>query len=283
MTIRDRLPSPLGRYLPIDRAPRELPDVGWRRALVTGASSGIGRSFAHLLADAGVELVVVARDRERLEALAAELDVAVEVLVADLADRSQLAAVTERLSADVDPVDVLINNAGFGKVGDFIDLDPDVETEVVDVNVTAMHRLAHAAGGAMAARGRGWILNVSSVAGFSPSPKTATYAATKAFVTSFSEALHVELGPQGVVVSCLCPGLTRTEFHQRADVDYHAAPDMLWQSADDVARAGLIGLAHSRALVVPGAHNKALAGVTKVAPAALVRRAQATVAKVNRR
>ncbi|MGB5760022.1 MAG: SDR family oxidoreductase, partial [Acidimicrobiales bacterium] len=217
----------------------------WNRALITGASSGIGKAFARLLAAQGTDLVVVARDEARLTALATELEqgdgVTVEVLVADLADRSQLETVAERLQSTTSPIDLLINNAGFGFTGDFIDLDPDRETSVVDVNVSAMHRLAHAAGTAMSARQRGGIINVSSVAGFGPSPKAATYAATKAFVTSFSEALHMELGPFGVVVSCLCPGLTRTEFQQRANSPTAAVPAAFWQSADVVAAAGLRG------------------------------------------
>ncbi len=248
----------------------------WNRALITGASSGIGRAFAGLLAEQGTELVVVARDRERLERLAEEFvdahGITVEVLAADLSDREQLGSVVDRLGAE-SPIDLLINNAGLGFAGDFIELDGEAEAAVVDVNVSAMHRLAHAAATAMSTRGRGGILNVSSVAGFGPSPRAATYAATKAFVTSLSEALHAELGPRGVVVTCLCPGLTRTEFHARAGMDpAETAPDALWQSADDVARAGLEGLARGRAVVVPGVHNKAYGGLLRMAPSGVVRR-----------
>ena len=154
--------------------------TAWERALVTGASSGIGRAFARELADRGTDLVIVARDGDRLEQLAAELGsapgpgVEVEVLVADLSDREQLLAVAERLASDDSPIDLLINNAGFGYSGDFLDLDPDGETAVVDVNIAALHRLAHAAGTAMTARGRGGILHVSSVAGFGPAPRAAS-------------------------------------------------------------------------------------------------------------
>ncbi len=259
----------------------------WNRALITGASSGIGNAFARLLAANGTDLVVVARDEQRLQSLADELSekdgVAVEVLVADLADRSQLATVAERLGSTTSPIDLLINNAGFGFTGDFIDLDPDRETAVVDVNVSAMQRLAHAAGTAMSSRQRGGIINVSSVAGFGPSPKSATYAATKAFVTSFSEALHMELGPMGVVVSCLCPGLTRTEFQERAKFDTEAIPDALWQSAEEVAEAGLRGLARGKAIVIPGAQNKALRAALKASPAGLIRRVSQAVAEANGR
>ena len=259
----------------------------WNRALVTGASSGIGAAMSRILAENGTDLIVVARDQARLDALAAELqaahDVTVEVLVADLSDRDQLDVVVERLQSLSSPVDLLINNAGFGFAGDFIDLDPDRERSVVDVNVSAMHRLAHAAGTAMSARQQGGILNVSSVAGFGPSPKSATYAATKAFVTSFSEALHMELGPLGVVVSCLCPGLTRTEFQQRANFETDAIPDALWQDADVVAEAGLRGLAKGKAIVIPGAQNKMLRAALKAGPSGLIRRVSKAVADANGR
>lgn len=259
----------------------------WNRALITGASSGIGDAFARLLAAHGSDLVVVARDEERLQALATELaaahDVTVEVLVADLSDRAQLDLVVDRLGSMSSPIDLLVNNAGFGFAGDFIDLDPEVERSVVDVNVSAMHRLAHAAGTAMSSRQQGGILNVSSVAGFGPSPKSATYAATKAFVTSFSEALHMELGPLGVVVSCLCPGLTRTEFQQRAKFETDAVPDALWQTAEVVAEAGLRGLAKGKAVIVPGAQNKMLRAALKTVPSGVVRRVAKAVAEANGR
>ncbi len=259
----------------------------WNRALITGASSGIGAAFAKLLAEQGTDLIVVARDQARLDALAEELtaanDIEVEVLVADLSDRDRLNEVVERLQSTDSPVDLLINNAGFGFAGDFIELDPDLERSVVDVNVSAMHRLAHAAGTAMSSRQRGGILNVSSVAGFGPSPKSATYAATKAFVTSFSEALHMELGPLGVVVTCLCPGLTRTEFQQRANFETDAIPDALWQTADVVAGAGLRGLAKGKAIVIPGAQNKMLRAALKAGPSGLIRRVSKAVAEANGR
>ncbi len=254
--------------------------VRWQRALVTGASSGIGRAFARLLAARGTDLVITARDGHRLRALAGELresgggsaGVDVEVIVADLADRERLDVLVDRLEAEDSPIDLLVNNAGFGFSGDFITLDRDGETAVVDVNIVALHRLAHAAGTAMSARGRGGILNVSSIVGSGPAPRAATYAATKAFVTSFSEALHVELGPQGVTVSCLCPGLTRTEFQDRAGSDSSRTPDFLWQSAEDVAAAGLAGLDRGRAVVVPGAHNKILSAGIGLAPITLIDR-----------
>ena len=258
----------------------------WTRALVTGASAGIGEAFARKLAAGGTHVVLVARREDRLEALADEITaqpapVEVEIFTADLSDRADLDRVVDRLRHREKPIDLLVNNAGFGTVGDFLDQDPEREAAMIDVNIGAVHRLAHAAGTAMADRGGGAILNVSSIAGFTPSPKSATYGATKAFVTSFSEALAVELGPQGVVVSCLCPGLTRTEFQEQADYRPSALPDFFWQSADEVAEAGLAGLVAERIRVVPGVHNQVATGLARATPAAVVRRVAKVLAGLN--
>jgi uncharacterized protein len=246
----------------------------WKRALVTGASSGIGEAIARQLAANGTELVLVARDTERLKRLADSVPVPCQVLTADLDDPIQLLTVEHRLAAQTDPIDLLVNNAGFGFVGNFNDLDLDRECSVVNVNITAVMRLAHAAGSAMKQRRSGGILNVSSLAGFIPAPNSATYAATKAFVTSFSQALHEELKSHGVHVSALCPGYTRTEFQQRANAteESNRVPSFLWQSADEVARAGLVGIAKNQAVVVPGKQNKALSGLTSALPRGVTRR-----------
>jgi uncharacterized protein len=254
----------------------------WNRALVTGASSGIGLSIARQLAAEGTELVLVARDQARLEALAAEVRVPSQVLVADLGDPEQLAKVEARLSADADPIDLLVNNAGFGFVGRFDQLDIDKEASVVAVNITALMRLAHAAAAAMVTRtGTRGIMNVSSVAGFIPSPNAATYAATKAFVTSLSQAMHEELKGSGVAVSALCPGYTRTEFQDRANAGASSSkvPDRLWQSAEAVAIAGLDGVFANKPIVIPGAHNKAMAGLISALPKGAVRRIVAAGSK----
>jgi short-subunit dehydrogenase len=244
----------------------------WNRALITGASSGIGKAIAEQLAVTGTRLVVVARDEERLEALATSVDVDVEVIVADLGDRASLDHVAARLRDDVHPVDLLVNNAGFGLTGPFHELDIERETAVVDVNITAVHRLSHAAASAMVERGGGGgILNVSSIAASAPAPNSATYAATKAFVSSFSEALRGELMEHHVHVTALCPGFTRTEFQDRAEFDTSDIPDALWQSAEEVAAAGLKGIDLNRAIVVPGALNKVGAGLLNALPGALRR------------
>jgi uncharacterized protein len=246
-------------------------------ALVTGASAGIGEEFARQLAQRAHDLVLVARDESRLEALAKELhdayNVTAEVLAADLIDLRQLAKV-ERHARNVD---VLVNNAGFGTFGNFHELDVDTETREVRLNVIAVMRLTHAAAHAMAERGRGGILNVSSLAGFQPGPVNATYGATKAFVTSFTEAVHEELKGTGVSVSVLCPGFTHTEFQDRASVPANEVPGFLWQNAPEVARAGLDGLAKNKAIIIPGPINKLLGGFSSVTPHAVTRRVGAAV------
>ncbi len=243
----------------------------WTRALVTGASSGIGREIARQLAAAGTDLIIVARNEQQLRELADSVAVECEVIVADLATRAELARVEARLANGDEPIDLLVNNAGFGFQGAFHELDVDRESAVIEVNVTAVQRLAHAAAGAMVQRGRGGILNVSSMAGFTSAPSTATYAATKAFVTSFSESLHAELGPLGVDVCALCPGFTRTDFQNRAHYDASSIPDAAWQSAEEVASAGLAGVEKGRPVVVPGALNKVATGAINAMPAALRR------------
>lgn len=245
---------------------------------MTGASSGIGREIARQLASQGTDLVIVARDEQRLRELAESVEVECEVLVIDLEDTAALAQLESRLASTDRPIDLLVNNAGFGHQGTFHELDIERESAVVDVNITAVHRLAHAAAEAMTAAGRGGILNVSSMAGFTSTPGTATYAATKAFVTSLSEALHAELRPHGVHVSALCPGFTRTEFQSRADYDTSSIPDVAWQTPEEVAAAGLAGVEKNRPIVVPGSLNKLATGVVRAMPAWLRRRAVARIA-----
>ncbi|MGH1503374.1 MAG: SDR family NAD(P)-dependent oxidoreductase [Acidimicrobiales bacterium] len=245
----------------------------WNRALVTGASSGIGRELARLLAEDHTDLVVVARDAARLEALADELDAEVEVLTADLADPAQLASVEARLRDDERPIDLLVNNAGYGGGHSFVDTDLEYEMGVVQVNIVALMRLTHVAGATMAERGRGGILNVSSLAGDLVAPESAVYSATKAFVTSFTESIHQELAPRGVTVTALCPGLTHTEFHARADFDTTGLPEFMWQDAVDVAREGIEALNAGKPRVTTGALNKTAAGLAGTVPTSLMRMA----------
>ncbi len=248
-------------------------------ALITGASVGIGEQFSRQLAGRGHDVVLVARDRARLEALAKEIEASdgahAEVLAADLTDPEQLATVEQRART----VDLLVNNAGFGTFGPFHTLDVDTEAREVNLNVVALVRLTHAAAAAMVERGRGGILNVSSLASFQPGPSNATYSATKAFVTSFTEAVHEELKGTGVSVTALCPGFTHTEFQERANAPASDVPGFMWQDAPEVARAGLDGVAKNRAVVIPGTTNKVLGNLSAVTPHAITRRVGALVLK----
>jgi short-subunit dehydrogenase len=236
-------------------------------ALVTGPTAGIGRSFAVQLAQRGHDLVLVARDRERLEELAAELRAAygvdVEVLPADLVDRASLGEVEARLADPARPVDLLVNNAGFGMKERFLDNPVDAENAMLDVLVTAVLRLSHAALGAMTARGRGGIINVSSVAAFLP---RGTYAASKAWVNSFSEWAAHEYAGRGVRVMALCPGFTRTEFHQRMEVSPGSSPSFLWLDADELVRTALSDFDKGRVFSIPSARYKVITTAARVVP-----------------
>jgi uncharacterized protein len=247
----------------------------YQTALVTGASSGIGERLARRLAADGCSLVILARRTGRLEALAAELRgahrVGVEVLTADLTSPGGLAAAEARLSDPDRPVELLVNNAGFGVSGLFADLPAGRAEDQVRLNVTAVVRLTHAALPGMLRRAHGGVLNVSSVSGFVPSPGAATYGATKAFVTSFSESLAAEVKGRGVHVTALCPGFTRTDGSGRS------GPALAWLDVDQVARAGLDAVAAGRVLAVPGAQYKSVVSLTRVVPRAVMRSAAAAV------
>jgi len=247
-------------------------------ALVTGASSGIGEVMAGMLAQAGVATVVVARRADRLDALARQHS-NVEVLVADLASEAGQAAVAARIADPDRPVELVVNNAGFGTSGNFHELDLARLGEEIEVNVAALTRLSHAALAAMIPRKRGWLLNVSSIAGFQPAPHLAVYAASKAYVTSLTESLHEEAKPVGVHVTALCPGLTRTEFQRVSNTGSYndSYPDMAWTSPDLVAKTGLADVVANKALSVPGTQYKIMSALTNVTPRWVRRRASAQV------
>jgi hypothetical protein len=239
-----------------------------RRALVTGASSGIGTAFAECLAREGHDVILVARNQDRLEELAVRLRAAgcaAEVAPADLCRPEGVQAIEQRLR-EGPALDLLVNNAGFGTAGAFYKLDPDKEEEEIRLNIVALTRLTRAALPAMVARGSGAIINVSSMAGFAPSPYFATYAATKAYVNHFTEALHEELRGTGVQVQTLCPGFTRTEFQQRAGVNTSVLPGFVWMSAEAVAVASLQALRSGRVVCVPGVVNQVAGTLTRMAP-----------------
>ncbi|HSJ45814.1 MAG TPA: SDR family oxidoreductase [Euzebyales bacterium] len=248
----------------------------WRRALVTGASSGIGEAFARRLAAEGTDLVLVARGRDGLERVADHLrarhGVAVEVLATDLATPDGCAPAVDRLRDSDAVVDLLVNNAGIGTSGLFGEVDLDRELALIDLNITALVRLTHAAVGGMRARGHGGVINVSSLSSLQPYPNGANYGASKAYVTSFSKAIHTELEPSGVRVLALCPGFTRTSYHDAAGIRRTPIPDRLWLRPDEVAAEGLAALRAGRSVRVVGVAYRAWAGLTKVVPDVLIRR-----------
>ncbi|HYO04534.1 MAG TPA: SDR family oxidoreductase [Mycobacterium sp.] len=248
-------------------------------ALITGPTSGLGMGFARRYALDGYDLVLVARDVERLQRLAAELrDEAgadVEVLAADLAVAADRAKVADRLAAGVR---ILVNNAGFGTSGEFWSADLEVLQSQLDVNVTAVMQLTRAALPPMLAAGAGTVINVASVAGLLPG-RGSTYSASKAWVISFSEGLANGLEGTGVGVHALCPGFVRTEFHERAGIDMEGTPSILWLDVADVVRDCLADVAKGRVVIIPGLQYKALTTAGRMVPRSLVRAATKVVGR----
>lgn len=244
-------------------------------ALITGATSGIGAAFVRRLARDRHDLVLVARDKERLDSTAAAArttGVAVAVLPADLSLAAERDRVAARLAdPDVAPVDLLVNNAGFTTPGTFLDATPADLLRQLEVNVAAVLALTRAALPGMVDRGRGAVVNVASVAGLLPG-RGAVYGADKAWVTAFTEGLAPSMHGTGVRLTALCPGFVRTEFHERAGIDVGARRGPLWLDADRVVDACLADLARGKVVSVPSLPYKAIVAVTDVLPRAVVRR-----------
>jgi len=240
-------------------------------ALVTGASAGLGVDFARQLSKRGHPLVLAARRKDRLQALAKELGNA-RVIAIDLSKKDAAAKLMADLQAKGEIVDLLVNNAGFGLIGRFAELDAGREREMIDLNVGTLTDLCRAVAPGMIDRKSGGIINVASTAAFQPGPKMAVYFATKAFVLSLTEALHEELKPHGVKVSALCPGPTRTEFGEVAGIGTLGQFERLSMDAEPVVRAGIEGLGRNQAVVIPGTINKAGAWSTRFAPRSVVRK-----------
>jgi short-subunit dehydrogenase len=246
-------------------------------ALITGATAGLGAAFARHLGAQGHDLVLIARDPVRLDAarvaLEADYGVAVTTMSADLASTVGTTAAAARiLAGDQAPIDVLVNNAGMGLYGTFGATDAAAEQRMLDLNVTAVLQLSHAAVQAMTARGSGLIVNVASVSGFVPRPQSVTYGAGKAWVIAFTEALSLRLAGTGVTAGVICPGFVHTEFHQRAEVDTSLVPDWMWLDADAVVTQGLADIRKGKAVSVPGVRYKALLAASRIGGRRVTRR-----------
>ena len=245
-------------------------------ALITGPTSGIGAGYARRYASDGYDLVLVARDVDRLTQLAGELKGeagSIEMLPADLADRAGRDKVAERLAAGVR---VLVNNAGFGTSGEFWATDPELLQAQLDVNVTAVMHLTRAALPAMLDAGTGTVINIASVAGMVPG-RGSTYSASKAWVISFSEGLAVGLQGTGVGVHAVCPGYVHTEFHARAGLDMAKLPSFLWLEVDDVVSQSLADIAGGKVISIPGPQHKAIVTAGRMMPRGLMRAVTARV------
>jgi len=252
-----------------------------RTALVTGSSSGIGRAFARALAERGLRVVLVARDRARLEQLGEEIAAMgshAEVLVADLGDPAQLRRVEDRLRGEP-AVDLFVNNAALGVSGRFSDVDVEAAEQQIRVNVLAPTRLAHAALEGMLARRSGGLVNVSSGAAFVPSLYNAAYSGTKAYLAVMSLTIAEELRGSGIDVLTVFPGFTRTEFQKRAEFDVSRVPGFLWQDASQVAAEALAALEAGRQVCVPGTHNRVALALNHLVPYSLMGRLAGLLAR----
>jgi short-subunit dehydrogenase len=252
-------------------------------ALVTGGTSGIGAAFARILSRRGYDLVLVARSADRLEEMAAELSSggrSVEVLVADLGDREDVARVADRLASPNRPVDMLVNNAGFGLHSRLLDVDVSEHDKAYEVMSRAVLVLAGAAARAMLPRGRGAIINVSSTAGFVP---MGSYSATKAWVTSYTEGLSNELHGSGITVTALCPGWVRTEFHERAGISAGKIPNFMWLDAEQLVTACLRDVEKGTVISIPTIRYQSLMWLVRVAPRGAIRTAARLISSSRRK
>jgi uncharacterized protein len=254
-------------------------------ALITGASSGIGKAYAGSLAQRGYGLVLVARRRELLESLAEELrsshGIEAEVLTADLALDEDMIRVAGRIEA-ADGLSMLVNNAGFDIESPFAESDIESQLDMVRVHNMATMRLARAALPGMIARRRGVVINVSSIGAFFPLPDHAVYDASKAFLLSFTETLQIELAGTGVHAQVLCPGFTHTNFHAVSGMDTRAVPGGMWMEPGSVVEESLRALERGKGVVIPGMRNRLLVMLSKV-PRSILHRSLKVMAEMARK
>jgi short-subunit dehydrogenase len=237
-------------------------------AVITGASAGIGATYAKSLVEIGYDVLLVARREEKLRAVQAEIGAdRAEIFVADLATDAGLDAVTERIRS-AENLDFLVNNAGFGTMGLFWEADLESQEKMHRLHVLATMRLTHAALGRMIRRDRGFIVNVSSVAGFGANVGSVSYCSTKAWMNNFTDGLWQELkySKSGVRAQALCPGFTRSEFHEAVGMDVSGIPESLWTSAQEVVDASMDGLARNELYVVPGWRYQTWVAMQKALP-----------------
>ena len=243
-------------------------------AVVTGASSGIGREIATILARRGNEVVLVARSEGRLRSLADELGAKAHVLPCDLADRAARAELPDRVAALGVTPEIVVNNAGYSTMGPVAKSDPTAEIDMLEVDVVAVADLCSRFVPGMVGRGRGAVLNVASTAAFQPLPGQAGYSAAKAFVLSYTQSLAGELRGTGVTATALCPGPVHTGFGERAGFGDHDAedtlPKIMWVDADKVAQAAVDGMDAGRMVVIPGAANRISSVFAQVTPRSLL-------------
>ena len=249
-------------------------------ALITGASAGIGAEFAKLLSYDGYDLVLVARDKKRMQALADTLPTKCEILRADLTNADDVEKVVSRLTDKKKPIEVLVNNAGYGLNKSFTHTEREDEIGLLDVLVNVPMQLMHAVLPGMKERGSGIIINVSSVAGFMAG---GSYSAAKSYLTVLSESLHTELVGTGVTVHALCPGFTHTEFHQRGNFKMNKLPNFMWLRADRVVKNAWDAARAGKALSIPGLQYKLLTFVMRYFPRSIIRKSGMNVRKRQRR
>ncbi|MCC5813848.1 MAG: SDR family NAD(P)-dependent oxidoreductase [Leptospira sp.] len=240
-----------------------------KKAYITGASSGIGKEFALQLKESH-DLVLIARNQVSLDDLKLEIEskvsgINVEALSLDLTKDKDCKKLYKKLIDDKD-LDLLVNNAGFGTVGEFAEIPIEEELKEIQLNVSSLVELTHAGLINLKKKKSGGIINVASLAAYLPAPYSATYAATKAFVNSFTESIHEEAISHGVVVQSLCPGLTHSDFHQRAGIEKSNFPNFLWMDSVAVVKESLKSLKKKHAVCIPGGVNQTAIGLTNIVP-----------------